>query len=42
MIYPNIENKIILKSYSEKEYLIEFLASDILKKYIEVKVISLT
>lgn len=36
LVYPNIENKIVLKSIKNNEKKIEFLKTNILKKYIEV------
>ena len=36
MIYPNIENKIVLKKFSNQGDELEFLHSDLLKNYIEV------
>ena len=36
LVYPNIENKIVLKSIKDDEEKIEFLKTNILKKYIEV------
>lgn len=38
MICPNVENKIVLKCYNKSDYKIEFLHTDKLRKYIEMRI----